>query len=267
MDKRIPPSKINYNLSGGELMDTASYLRAYKTMNCLKMLPYLMKVGNLRPQSAIYDHGCGLGPLAFAASNYLDESGAYFGIDINLEAVTFLKQAYADRRNFRFEHQAVSIGEDYVALENRPYSAPPPAETVLAAKDLDLVGFVDRPIDVTYSGSVFTHMWMETIVATLRQLRTLIGESGVCVSTWLIIDGFAEYVLRCGLADRELPFEINGAFTYSKSNPLVCTAYREEDVRKMYALAGREILSINWGSWSGRDNGVMYQDIVTAKAV
>jgi len=265
MDKRIFPPELHYNIHDEHKLDLATYERLYKEDHCLKILPYLVKTASLTPSSAVYDHGCGPAPLAFAFSNYLNDSGAYFGFDINLKAVTYLKEAYADRPNFRFHCASVPVEEDYVVLRDPKFGSA--TENRTAAKDIDLVSFVDRPIDVIYSGSVFTHMWPDTIVSTLEKFPQLIGQSGLTVSTWLIVDEFAEYVLKCGLADRQLPFEINGALTMTQVNPLVCTAYRESRVREIYARAGLEIVDIVRGSWAGRENGVTSQDIVVARAL
>ena len=79
------------------------------------------------------------------------------------------------------------------------------------------------------------------------------------------MDEFADYALRCGVADRTLPFRINGALSSSEDNPLTCTAYELSTVKQIYRDAGHEIVDILFGSWAGRDNGVTYQDIVISK--
>jgi len=79
------------------------------------------------------------------------------------------------------------------------------------------------------------------------------------------VDDFAQNALDSGAADRRLPIEVGGVLTYSHSNPLVCTAFRLSEVERIYAEAGHEIQEILYGSWSGRSNGVTYQDIVISK--
>jgi hypothetical protein len=83
--------------------------------------------------------------------------------------------------------------------------------------------------------------------------------------SWLILDEYAERALQIGKADRRLPFAVQGIRTYSKRNLLVCTAYQVDDVREIYNKAGQEILHIDFGSWSGRNNGVINQDIVVSR--
>jgi SAM-dependent methyltransferase len=254
----IPPPEINYNQANSG--NPEEYVLEFKRSACLRELPFLMRIAGLTPVSAVLDYGCGLGRIAYAASKYLAGEGAYYGYEPNQRALAFLKQAYADRQNFFFAGESLRVDEDYVAVT---LGETPAGGT--SAKDLDLTRFVDRSIDVQWSCSVFTHMWPDPIGAVLRNIVKVLGVRGLCVNTWLCVDEFAAYALRCGMADRQLPYRVNGALTYSQSNPLVCTAYELSAVRDIYARAGHLIEDILWGSWSGRDNGVIYQDIIISR--
>lgn len=256
----IPPPEINYNQEKAD--DPREYARAFKEDACLRELPFLMRTVGLEPRSAILDYGCGLGRLAFAANHFLAEDGAYFGYEPNQSALAFLKKAYAERKNFHFTGDVLRRDEDYVAIERKDIRT-----GGIAAEAVDLNKFVDRPLDVQWSHSVFTHMWADPIIQVLRTVRELLGPNGVCVNTWLCVDDFAAYVLRCGMADRALPHRVNGVLTYSETNPLVCTGYELSAVREIYGRAGHRIEDILWGSWSGRENNVTYQDIIISRPV
>jgi hypothetical protein len=119
--------------------------------------------------------------------------------------------------------------------------------------------------DLQFSSSVFTHMWGADIVETIKRFTPIATRDAIFVNTWLIVDDFAQNALDSGAADRRLPIEVGGVLTYSHSNPLVCTAFRLSEVERIYAEAGHEIQEILYGSWSGRSNGVTYQDIVISK--
>jgi SAM-dependent methyltransferase len=258
LEPEIPPPAINYNQSAA--VDAAEYVRQFKTDACLRELPFLMRMG-LGPSSAMLDYGCGLGRLAYAASKYLSPEGSYFGYEPNPVALAFLKGAYAGRANFSFAGRTLRRDEDYVAIERREAR-----DGGDAAGEIDL-SFVRRPLTVQWSCSVFTHMWVDPIVNVLKSIGPALAPGAVCVNTWLCIDEFAAYALRCGVADRALPHQVNRAYTYSQTNPLVCTAYDLSTVREIYARADHDIVDILWGSWSGRDNGVTYQDIVVSKRI
>jgi hypothetical protein len=109
-------------------------------------------------------------------------------------------------------------------------------------------------------------MWLDAISRLLTNLNSVVKPGGICVNTWLIVDEFARYSLNCGVADRVLPYKVNDAYTTSLTNPLMCTAYDLADVQRAYEKAGHEVVKILWGTWSGRDNGVHYQDIVISRS-
>jgi SAM-dependent methyltransferase len=256
LDHRIPPPEINYNQQVG---DPESYARVYKAQACLKELPFLIRTGGLTPASTLFDYGCGLGRIAFAASNFLD-TGHYYGYEPSPEALGFLKSAYADRSNFHFHGDVLRTDTDYVAVHQARER-----QNGILPEAIDLGSFLDRPLDLQYSHSVFTHMWQPAIVHMLKQFKQSMRPGAPCVNTWLIVDDFAAYAGRCGLTDRPLDQKINGAWSYGPTNPLMWVAYDLNDVREMYAAAGHEIVEIFWGSWSGRDNGVTFIDIVVSR--
>jgi SAM-dependent methyltransferase len=254
----IPPPRINYNQAPSKYL--SEYVMNFKESACLKELPFLIEHG-LRPDSVLYDYGCGLGRLAYAASKYLGPNGQYVGYEPNAQALAFLKNAYGNRGNLEFYGEELSLDEDYVAMQS--------GESRQGGKrsiDVKLEEHFGkrRVVDVQYSSSVVTHMWLDSIVRLLENLNQVVKPGGVCVNTWLIIDDFAKFALDCGVADRALPYNVKGAYTYSRENPLVCTAYDLKSVKDAYHKAGHEVVKILWGAWSGRGNGVHYQDIVVS---
>ncbi len=258
MEREIPSPQINYNQL--QAKSAKEYLRVFKERACIKELPFLMDSVGLKPSSRLLDYGCGLGRLAYAASKFLSDDGAYYGFEPNMEALTFLKTAYAERPNFHFHGVELSVEDDYVAVAKGDRR-----EEGVKANEIDPTEFVDSAIDVQWSCSVFTHMWTDSIINSLRSFNDMVSVEGHCVNTWLVVDDFAAYLLRCGRADRTLPFRINGALTSSEDNPLNITAYELSTVQEIYRDAGHEIVDILYGSWAGRDNGVIYQDIVISK--
>lgn len=259
LEAKIPPEKVNYN--HGTVTSRAEYIRTFKEDACLRELPFLMDRCGLTPQSALLDYGCGFGRLAYAASNYLSDQGAFFGYEPNQAALNFLRAAYADRPNFRFAGPPLPFEEDYVAVR---YGTRPASSETVAATELDL-SFVNRAIKAQWTSSVFSHMWAAPIIRVLESIGRLMDRDGLCVNTWICIDEFAAYALRCGVADRALPFRINGAHSSSESNPLACTGYELSTVREIYEKAGHRIEDILWGKWSGRENGVIYLDVIISR--
>lgn len=256
LEPEIPSPRLNYNQSPSSSL--ARYIADFKHNACLKELPFLIELG-LRKDSVLFDYGCGLGRLAYAASKFLGEKGGYIGYEPNERALAFLAEAYGRLSNFQFHGDALSSEEDYVAVKA--------GEKRAGRKSLDITPqeYVGRVVDMQYSSSVFTHMWLDAISKLLRNLNSIVKANGICVNTWLILDDFARYALNCGVADRTLPFVVNKAHTNSLKNPLMCTAYDLADVKSAYESAGQEIVKILYGTWSGRGNGVHYQDIVISR--
>lgn len=259
IDPRIPDPEHNgnYNKLVSRLDE---YVRDHIESSCLKELPYIIRKAHLSPNSKILDYGCGWGRLAFAASNYLNQNGLYVGIDINRYAIDTLKSSYSKYENFDFLLYEVKDAENYIYLQEEKTS---PSDS--EALDVIVPAKYEKAFDAIYTCSVFTHMWKDAIIHILKEQAKALNYNGTCINTWLIIDQYAQYILRCGLADRQLPFQVKGAFTYSLENPLLCTAYSLEDVYDMYAQAGHQIFGIEFGSWSGRENQVIYTDIVLSK--
>jgi SAM-dependent methyltransferase len=260
-DLLIPPPAINFNQRTAATIQ--DYERDYKETACLKEFPFLMRRAGLRPNSTILDYGCGLGRHAYAASKFLSDEGRYFGFDINPPAIDFLRSAYSGLPHFAFHGETLAHDDDYIAIEYEDHHGSDVRATSVNLRPL----ISDHMIDLQFSWSVFTHMWPGHIAHVLRHVREFMRPSGFCINTWFMIDEFAAYVLRCGVADRVLPYQFGDALTYSKNNPMNCAAYPEAKIRSIYQSAGHEIVEILPGSWSGRDNGVIYQDIIVSKII
>jgi SAM-dependent methyltransferase len=257
LEPEIPSPRLNYNqAAAGNLSE---YISGFKQNACAKELPFLMDLG-LRRDSVLFDYGCGLGRLAYAASKYMNDRGRYVGHEPNMRALAFLQRAYAERANFQFFGDPLPVEEDYIAVHSGE-------SRTGGKKSIDILPqeYLDRIVDIQYSSSVLTHMWLDSISRLLENLNSVVKPDGLCVNTWLIVDEFAQYALDCGIADRALPFKVNRAMTTSTRNPLMCTAYEYADVVKVYEQAGHVIVKTLWGSWSGRGNGVHYQDIVVSR--
>lgn len=261
----VPPPRLNFNQSSGQSID--EYIRVFATEAIQKELPFLKKLAGLNSHSVTLDFGCGLGRLASAYAT--DPSvGKYFGYEPERLAREWLKSAYAKDPRFSFGGGDLPEVMNYVTNKTDKFST---EENFLNRSDAScnqeaLSALLQgSTISLQYSCSVFTHMWMEDIIKSLQMFDRFSDEKTIYVNTWLIVDDHTRKALESGKTDRQLPISINGVYTYSETNPLVCTAYPIHLVEKIYADAGHQIEEILFGSWSGRDNGVVYQDIVVSK--
>jgi len=266
IDRRIPEPAINYNISGAPTLQ--AYKRAFIADACLKELPSLLALANYgddKDDFALFDYGCGLGRLAYAFTSFFgtNPKRRYVGYEVHPDAYAFLATAYSDYPNTHFFTDRIDVSESYVELHQG-------TTTAAHAADVNTVEFSTRigtQVDIQFSHSVFTHMSQRPIVNALKNFVPAMRESGICVNSWLVVDRFAKAAVENGLADRTLPYEVNGFYTYSKENPLTCAAYPLATIEEMYREAGHEIVSILFGAWSGRrpDQSFTYQDIVVSR--
>ena len=256
-DLRFPHPVQNYNQK-----PCASYIE-YKDVFAreavMRQLPALLQICGYQerqPDFAMLDYGCGLGRLAYAFSSYFgDQAGRrYFGYQVHPEALEFLKKAYAAYPNVSVFGDPIQLDDSYVEIHEQETTSLNNEVKRIPAEAVRLTPGVDRSLDLQFSSSVFTHMYRPGIVHVLKEVTGLMKPGGLCVNTWLVVDRLAATALRCGLADRALPFENSeqGFLYYREGNPLMCTAYRLEAIQAIYAEAGHEIVDILWGHWSGR---------------
>ena len=90
--------------------------------------------------------------------------GWYFGQDINPSTIAF--------------------GEDVLREVGIPKHAP---YTLFASDQFDL-SLVDRPVQIAFSNSLFSHLTLNSIYAALLQLQKVLAPSGVLYSTFFALE-------------------------------------------------------------------------------
>jgi len=262
----IPRPSLNDNQTPTN--DIAEYISDYLSLQN-SVYPYIERTANLDSSSVTLDFGCGFGTLAAAFKLSQTDNGKYYGYDTNQRAMNFCQSGYQYDPHFAFFGPEIDKTTNYVtnkrlttadqAFKNRQKASP-------ARADIErLLG--DQKLTCQFSLSVFTHMWPEDAIESLKVFGDFSTDATIFINSWLILDEFAMNSVSAGTADRKLPIEVGGVYTYSQLNPLVCTAYPSDLLSKVYLDAGHEIIKIDFGTWSGRSNGITYQDIVVSKLV
>lgn len=258
----VPPPDINFNQ---ELPNTIEdYRTDFLSSARDRELPFLRTMIDFAETTTTVDYGCGLGRLATAFHEAGPEVGTYLGWEPEVNALTWLTSAYREfNERFVFGGQKLDSALNYVTHNGRDNSSELsgaiPSEESWAAF---LEGVTPN---LFVSQSVFTHMWPEDIVATLKLMAGSVASDGVMVHTWLIVDQVAEEAIKVGAADRSLPHSVRGVRTYSKKNPLVCTAYPIDLMMDVYREADVPVSEVMFGSWAGRGNDFSYQDVVISR--
>jgi SAM-dependent methyltransferase len=260
----IPKPSINQNQSPTN--NIAEYLSQYLSLQTT-VYPFISETSHLNENSVTLDFGCGVGTLAAAFNLAGSESGSYYGYDTNPLVVEFCRNAYRNDVRFNFFGPEIDSTTNYltnkrITTANEAYARRKKAHP--SREDLaKLLG--QNKFSCQVSLSVFTHMWPEDAVETLKVFQEFSNRETTFINTWLILDDTAIAAVNLGNADRILPIEVGGVYTYSQLNPLVCTAYPIEKLQQVYFDAGHQIIDIKFGTWSGRNNGVTYQDIVVSR--
>jgi SAM-dependent methyltransferase len=275
----IPPLAINYNTAETSAQEytekfASEYLGNFLP-RCLEVLEGQFMLGAV---PRILDIGCCLGPMAFAYAALREavrplkanatKGLGYVGIDIRADAVSWLRQAYQDQPDCLFHLHEAAKSADYVGDfgADRKNTATTWAQSDGTECDFRLpMSFM---ADLQWSSSFFTHLTPQAVEHALAFVASSLSPEGRAVNTWLIVDTHSCLALASGAADRQLPVDAGHYLTYSKENPLVCTAYKLPFIVDAYARAGLQIVSIERGHWRGgttRNLFGHYQDVIISR--
>ena len=125
-------------------------------------LSFLQRHG-FESSSTILDLGCGPMRLGSALIPLLRD-GWYYGQDINPETITFGEQVLRD--------SGISNEANY---------------TLFASDQFDL-SLVDRPVQIVFSNSLFSHLTLNSILTALFQLQNVLTPSGVLYATFFSVE-------------------------------------------------------------------------------
>jgi SAM-dependent methyltransferase len=212
-----------------------------------EFLAYLKLLAELKPHEHVLDVGSGAGMVALELVGYLDEHGGYTGIDIDKRLVEWCRKNITEP-HFSFIH---------VDLWNARYNS----GGSIRAEDFRFP-LQDGSQDVVVLKSVFTHTREPVVRHYLGELSRLLSPNGRCLATFFLLD---EEPVEARARGTSLDFsrarEGRAHFAFP-DEPEHAVAYELEFVREAAAAAGLEVAAAWRGSWSGRSDGLSYQDIV-----
>ena len=210
-----------------------------------EFMGHLRSLAALRPDERVLDIGCGCGQMALHLKNYLDETGSYVGVDIHRPSIRWCQQNIARRhKNFQFTH---------IDVRNLAYNpnAAQPAEAYVFP-------FADRSFDLILLKSVFTHMRPPEVSNYLSEVARLLKSDGRCLATFFLLND------EQAALTNDLAFNFGeGEWRYvHEHSPESAVAYDERFVMQLLEKYGLAVTKRIYGRWSGRDDGLSYQDIL-----
>ena len=221
-------------------------LRSFESSGA-EFMGHLRSLAGLRPDERVLDIGCGCGQMALHLKNYLNETGSYAGVDIHGPSIRWCRQKIA-LQNFHFAH---------IDVRNLAYNpnAAHSAETYRFP-------FEDHSFDLILLKSVFTHMRPLEVSNYVREVARLLKNDGRCLATFFFLNEEQRALATKGSNDLSFNYGEDEWRYMREDSPESAVAYDETFVMQLLEKYGLEVKKKNYGRWSGRADGLSYQDIL-----
>jgi SAM-dependent methyltransferase len=227
-------------------------LRTFESSGA-EFMTYLRLLIEMRPGERILDVGCGCGLMALYLREYLAETGSYAGVDLHAPSINWCSKHIADQRsNFQFRH---------IDVKSLAYNA----EGKLNAEDFTFP-YESASFDVILFKSVFTHLRPGEVGNYLKEVSRLLKEDGRCLATFFLLN--QEQELLAARGSNVLKFDFGDEqwrYVYEHSPESACAF----DENFILGLLQKHDLTLArpafYGSWSGREKGLSFQDMLVIK--
>jgi SAM-dependent methyltransferase len=231
----VPPRRLQLSVGEGDFGAIGD-----------EFLSHLVGLCGLRAEDRVLDVGCGIGRLARPLAGYLSIDGAYAGFDVSADAIAWCTRRYRHYPNFRFVHADV---------RNARYN--PGGTTPAVAYEFP---FEDGAFDVCVLMSVLTHLTADEALHYLGQVRRVLAGGGRMLATVFVLDDDAPApALAFGPPS-------DGMAVIDPALPEEAVAFEEDWLLEALRAAGLDLVALHPGLWTGREEGLSFQDVVIARA-
>lgn len=211
---------------------------------------YFIQLADLKPDSSVLEVGCGLGRMAYMLTRYLDPtSSRYEGFDIIDRLIEWAQKSISARHpNFHFRKVEV-----YNELYN-PGGTLRPSEFRFP--------YEDKSFDFIFMTSVFTHMLGPEVRHYLDEIHRVLRPGGRLLITCMLLNGESEALMRMGKSKTYLLYPAGEGYTSSPERPEKLIGFKERQLLHWTSERGFTLRGKHYGDWSGRSNGLSFQDIL-----
>lgn len=215
-----------------------------------EFLGHFISLAQLEPDEHVLEIGCGSGRMALPLTSYLSQRGSYTGMDITSASIQWCREHITRRyANFQFLH---------ADLYNKRYNPGGRYHT----KDYRFP-FPDQNFDFIILTSVFTHLLPEDLENYLREVARLTRPNGRSLVTFFLLNDTQQQLAQEGRNDIAFKYGSGPYRIRSEDTPESAVAYNESYLREAIARCGLELTEpAYYGVWSGRAEGLSYQDIL-----
>ena len=214
-----------------------------------EFMGYLRELAGLKREGRVLDIGCGCGQMALHLKDYLNANGSYAGVDIHRPSIKWCQKKIVRRHhNFHFAH---------IDVRNLAYN--PNGTQAAAAYRFP---FEDRSFDLILLKSVFTHMRPPDVSNYFGEVSRLLKNDGRCLATFFLLNDAQATLAQQGA--NALAFNYGaGEWRYvHEHSPESAIAYDETFVGQLLEKHGLKVEKRLYGRWTGREDGLSYQDIL-----
>jgi len=237
----VPPSYLRNYIGDGDFEEIGQ-----------QFLRHHIELANLRPDESVLDIGCGIGRMAAALSNYLNERGTYDGFDVVKRGIVWCNRHIARKHpNFRFAHSDV-----YNKAFN-PHGKFKAADYTFS--------YPDASFDYVFVYSVFTHMTGSDLENYVKEIARVLKPQGRCLITYFLLNPESLDSLERRTSGIDFKPYSKESRSLSLETPEFAIAYDETFITDLYRKYGLRVRPpIYSGSWSNRSGSLDFQDIVVA---
>jgi SAM-dependent methyltransferase len=214
-----------------------------------EFMSYLRELAGLQSDKRVLDVGCGCGQMALHLKDYLNEKGSYVGVDIHRPSINWCQKKIAHRHNnFHFAH---------IDVRNLAYN-PNGTQSAAAYR----FPFADRSFDLILLKSVFTHMRPPDVSHYLEEVSRLLKNDGRCLATFFLLNDEQATLAQQGANALAFKYGEDDWRYVHEHSPESAIAYDETFVDQLLEKCGLRVEKRFYGRWTGREDGLSYQDIL-----
>ena len=219
-----------------------------------EFVAYLKLLLGLKATDSIWDLGCGCGMLELALES-AGWRGRLVGVDIHAPSIRWAQRTLTRRiPSFQFVHSDI-YNPDYW-----------PSGKLTAAQWF--AQFSRHRFDLVIAKSLFTHMLPQELELYLNEMAQRLEPGGRGLLTFFILNERQAQLGPHNTISFVQP-ETGAVYSVRRLNaPTAAVAYREGYLRQLFERHDLRLVDpIRYGTWTGREDGLSYQDIVIVTKV